>query len=167
MSQVTENTFDVRQSKKINKVIKHLKKTCESRLMYETMKWKNARIIVYSDGSHASNDDLSSQWGYLIFITDGTRWHLIHAKSYKSRRVFRSPLAAEKHSVVDAAYMAILLQADVRRFTGQVLEITLLTDSKSLFDVLSKVSVTLEKRLMIHMHPTWEAYDRNIIVQLG
>lgn len=131
------------------------------------MKWEDARIVVYSDGSHASNKDLSYKLGILIFITDGVKWNLIQAKAYKSRRIVRSPVPAETHALADGAVMAIILQADGKSLTGHVVDINLLADSKFLFEVLSKVSMTLERRLMIDLRTTREVYDQDIIGQLG
>lgn len=63
--------------------------------------------------------------------------------------------------------MTILIQEDIKRLTGRVLEITLLTDRKSLFEVLTKGSVTLEKRFMINIRATRNTYVQDIIGQLG
>lgn len=43
----------------------------------------------------------------------------------------------------------------------------MLTDSKSLFDVISKGSDTCEKRLMIDIAATRQAYDQENINELG
>lgn len=86
-SQVTTDTFNTSEIKKISKVIKHLKSTLDWKLRSDPINYEETRIVVYSDGSHVSNADSSSYLGYLVFITDGSTWHLIHGKNYKSRRI--------------------------------------------------------------------------------
>ena len=76
-------------------------------------------------------------------------------------------MAAETHVLADATDMAILVEHDLQMILGKKLAITLLTDSKSLFDVLSKGTTTTEKRLMIDIEATRQAYDEEVINNLG
>lgn len=73
--------------------------------------------------------------------------------------MFISPLAAEKHALADAAEMEILVQHDLYSIYGTTIPINLLTDANSLSDVLAKGSATTEKRLMIDVSATRQAYD--------
>lgn len=77
-------------------------------------------MTVFSDGIHAKNSDQSSQLGYMIFLTDGNNWHLLQYTSYKSRRVVRSPLAAETHALAEAADMAIYYNTTLSDFTNEI-----------------------------------------------
>lgn len=120
---------------------------------------QDAQLLVFSNGSHATNSDGSFQFGYMIFLTDYTNCNLIQYKSYKSSRIVRSPLAAETLALADAADVAILIQHDLIAVHGFRIPITLLTDAKSLFDVLSKGTSTTEKRLMIDIESTRQSYD--------
>ncbi len=43
----------------------------------------------------------------------------------------------------------------------------LLTDSKSLFEIISKGSRTSEKRVMLDLHPVREAYQEEKISNIG
>lgn len=95
----------------------------------------------------------------MVFLTDDIHWHLLQFKSYKSRRVVRSPLVAETHALADAADMSIVIHHDLFHIHRRMIPITLLTDTKSLFDVLAKGSMTTEKRLMIDVRATWQAYN--------
>lgn len=153
--------------KKMDKVIKQLQETAHQTLRYEPLDMEKAEIIVFSDESHATNADLSSQLGYMLFLTDGKNWHLLKYKSYKSRRTVRSPLAAETHALADAADMVVLVQHDLERLHRRKISITLLTDAKSLFDVIAKGTIMFEKRLMIDVRSTREAYEREVIRELG
>lgn len=88
-------------------------------------------------------------------------------RSSKSRRVVISPLAAEVHALAEGADAAIMIQHDFCALLGRNMRIRILTDSKSLFDVLSKGSMMTEKRLMIDIKATEEAYDNDVINALG
>lgn len=72
----------------------------------------------------------------MVFLTDEVHWNLLQFKSYKSLLVVHSQLAAETHALADAADMSILFQHDLYQIHGKILPITLLTDDKSLFDVI-------------------------------
>lgn len=166
-SQVTQESFTTEHIKNMNKSIKYLKDSADQHLTYNPMDMDKCKIVAFADGSHASNADQTSQIGYLVFVTDGCEWHLLQYKSNKSRRVVRSPLAAEVHALAEAADTAIMTQHDLRYLLGRKLRIRLLTDSKSLFDVLSKGSSMSEKRLMIDIKATKDAYDNDVINELG
>lgn len=103
----------------------------------------------------------------MIFITGGGNFHLILYKSYNSRRIIRSPLAADTHFLADYADAAILLHQYIQRITGNQLPGTLLTDFKSIFYVISKGSTALENILMIDLRATNEAYDGETLDNLG
>lgn len=54
-SQTTEKTFAVEDIKKMNKVLKHREETSELSLKYRPLDSQRKRIVVFADGSHASN----------------------------------------------------------------------------------------------------------------
>lgn len=103
----------------------------------------------------------------MVFLADKDNHHVLQYKSYKSRRVVRYPLAAETHALAYAADASILIQHELKILTSRPFPITLLTDSKSLFDVISKGSDTSEKILMVDISATRQAYDQEVIDGLG
>lgn len=109
------------------------------------MNMKRTDFVSFADGSQVINSETTSQIGFLIFLTDGQEWHLLNYKSSKSRRVVRSPLAAEVHALAEAADASIMTQHDLRMMTVMKFKIRLLTDSKSLFEVIAKESSMTEK----------------------
>lgn len=126
-----------------------------------------AKIVFFSDASHATNVDQSSQLGYIIFLTDNDNWYLLEYNSYKSRRVVRSTLAVELLSLDDPVDAAIMQEHELETIHGKKMGITLLTDAKSLFDGLAKTSTKTEKKLMIDLKATRETYDTDVINYLG
>lgn len=164
---VTQNKFTAENVKQINKVIKYIQGTSEQHLRYDNMSLKTCKVVVFADGSHTSNMNETSQIGYLVCLIDGTEWHLLHCKSRKLWRVVRSPLAAEVHALAERVDAAIMIQHDLCELIGQKVIIRVLTDTKSLYDVLSKGSTMTGKRLMIDVKASKEAYDNYVINELG
>jgi hypothetical protein len=56
---------------------------------------------------------------------------------------------------------------DLQKITGKSLEIVILTDSLSLFDVSTKATATTEKRLMIDLAAAKESYKKKEIETIG
>ncbi|KAA8490395.1 Transposon Ty4-J Gag-Pol polyprotein [Porphyridium purpureum] len=109
------------------------------------------RLRVFADASYASNDDGSSQLGYVIFLGDqSSRVHLLHYASHKARQVCHSVLSAELLALCLAYDMAEALQVELMR-TGMDAPIELATDSKQIFDAASRSTILAEKRLMVRM----------------
>lgn len=128
-SQVPEEMFDPKQHvKTLKKVIMYLQDTEKANLIYRTLNMEQAKLIVFADGSHATNLDGTSELGYMVFLADKINWNFLQYKSYKSRRVVRSPLATEMHALSDVADACVLIQHDVQIVTGRRFAIILLRD---------------------------------------
>lgn len=170
-TQVTKEKFetsDGQYGKDLNKVVKALRSTAGKCLHYPKLDKTTLRIQCYSDASWANNEDGSSQMGYIIFLTDATgACQPITWSSHKSRRKNRSTLGSETMALADAFDVAYSLMHDMQRVMGQRVPITILTDSLSLFDVISKATTTLEKRLMIDIASVKEAYMKHELEKLG
>ena len=126
------------------------------------------RIIGYSDAEFANNVDLSSQLGQIILLTDNTAAAIpISFKSYKSRRITRSVLSAEVIVFADLFDEAYALRSQLEQATTRAVPLHPMTDSKSLFDIISKGSPTCEKRMMIDIHTARQAYQNHEISNIG
>ena len=121
-------------------------------------------IAGYSDGSFENNQDLSSQQGFVILLKDkNDRTDLIHFGSWKCQRVTRSVLGAEAYAFSHTLYSVRLLAHDLSTISGQKIRTILFTDSKSLFDTISKLSAPTEKRILIDIAATRESYNKKEI----
>lgn len=96
-----------------------------------------------------------------------SHYNIIESRSFKSKRIVRLPLSAETFSFADEFDYAYMLKTDVESMLGHNIHIQMLTDSKSLFDVLPKNSTTTEKRLMIDIAAAREAYKQFEISDIG
>jgi len=161
-AQVTASTFREEHIKELNEAIKHANATKTLSLMYAPLDKD------YADASFASNDDLSSQLGYIVLLCDGhSRCHVMTYSSRKSRRVVKSIMAGEVYVFADAFDAAFIIKHDLERIYDQLLPLVMLTDSKQMFDVIIRASHTTEKRLMIDAAAVREAYKRYEISNVG
>jgi hypothetical protein len=139
-AQVTERTFSPVNVKSFNAVLENLRKTADRKLLFQSLDINTLRIVAYSDASFANNADLSSQLGFVIFLSDASRkCNVINYRSCKSHRVTRSVLRGEILAFADAFDCAYTLRKDIGKMLGHKLPLSLLTDSKSLFDIITNV----------------------------
>lgn len=170
-TQITEDEFK-RDSKTcirtINAIVKHLEKLPMLPLRFPKLDTSTWHLEVYTDASFATNNDKTSQLGYIVFLTDHTRTcQLLHWSSHKAKRVSRSVLGSETMALADGFDVAYMIKHDLEKMTRSKLPLYILTDSLSLFDVITKASSTTEKRLMIDLTCTRDSYERKEITMLG
>ncbi len=70
-------------------------------------------------------------------------------------------MASECHALADVLDYSILLKHDLETLLKQVIPIQIMTDSKSLFDVIIKSTKTAERKLIIDIAACREAYERH------
>jgi hypothetical protein len=75
-----------------------------------------------------------------------------------SKILTRSVLGSETMALADAFDMAFTIRHDLQNITRLQIPIIVLTDSLSLFDVITKATTTSEKWLMIDLTAAKEAY---------
>ncbi len=91
----------------------------------------------------------------------------IHFKFYKSKRVVRSAMACK---VIAFSYLfdvASTLSTELALVYGRKVPVQLLTDSKSLLDVISKGTRTSEKSTMLDIAAAREGFRDKIIPDIG
>lgn len=137
-------------------------------LKYRPLHRPSAHFRAYADASFASNDDLSSQLGYLVFMCDKDDvCHILDFSSKKSKLIVRSIMAAEVYAFVDAFDAVMILAHDLWKTLDQEIPLYLFTDSKQLFDAILKGKHTTEKRLMIDVRCARQAYKDFEIDSIG
>ena len=137
-------------------------------LKYSKLDIERLHTRVYSDGSFASNEDNSSQLRYIILLAD--KYNNVHVLSYcskKSKRIVRSIMAGEVFAFSAAFDQADVIRNDLQFILNTAIGLTMNTDSKQLFGVITRVAHTTEKRLMVEIMAAKEACNRHEISNVG
>lgn len=159
--QVTADTFDLHSMEVINKIVFQVHEYPNRGILQQRLDVATLQIRIYTDGSFGDNDDQTTQLGYLILLCDKyNKCNIIQFTSHKSYRVVRSVLGSETIAFADGLDNGLALSHDLNSILQARLPIRLYTDSKSLFDVITKNSVISEKRLMVDVQAIREAYQR-------
>lgn len=126
------------------------------------------RVVGFSDASFATNYDLTTQLGHIVFLVDKRNAaEPFSFKSYKARRVVRSAMSGEVIAFNDMFDIAIALSEELQIIVGYPLPVQLLTDSKSLFDIISKGSRTSKKQTMLDIAAAREGFRDHVISDTG
>ena len=137
-------------------------------LQFRKIDLTTTRIVGYSDVAFANNADLTSQLGRIILLIDHSGNAIsISFKSYKSRRVTRPVLSAEVIAFADMSDDAFALRSQLEQALRRGVPMHLLTNSKSVFDIISKGSRTSERRIMLEIHATRQSYQSQEISNIG
>jgi hypothetical protein len=129
-------------------------------LVYPRLDLLTLRLTVYTDSSYANCEDLSSEIGFVVMLTDVSgKCAVLDYAGKKSRRVVRSILGGEMMAFAEGFDRAFTVQHELSTMLSQRIPISMLTDSKGLFDVLVKSSSTQERRLMIDIAAAKQACD--------
>ena len=145
-------------------------------------------LFVFVDGSFANNQDLSSQIGYVICLANEVKFNsdnpyskirgnIIHWSSTKCKRVTRSVLASEIYGMVqgfDMGYCIMktlnMIVAVLNKLRGVTkipsIPLILCTDSYSLYEGVTKLGTTAEKRLMIDLMALRQSYEAKEITEI-
>ena len=167
MTQVTCSRFEDQRReivRRVNKTVQYAKDN-PAAIRIPRLELETWHVLGISDASFASNYDATSHLGFVCFLADATGNVIpIHFKSNKARRVTRSVMGAELIAFGDLFDHAFTLSAELRSIhPGAPVPVKLLTDNKSLFDVISKGSKTSEKRLMLDIAGAREGFGRHEI----
>jgi len=167
-AQVSEATCEQRHVRALNAAVKAARARQGLGLQYPPLDTTSLRLRAYADASFATNDDHSSQLGFLILLADASgRAHVLSFSSRKSKRVVRSIMAGEVYALTAAFDEAYMLRYDLERLYDHHIPLTVLTDSKQLFDVITRGSHPTEKRLLIDVAAAREAYGQRELSNVG
>lgn len=166
LAQVGEAEFDAAAVRNLNSLIARAQQARSLVLTYPAL--DRATLRLHADASFATNKDQSSQIGYIILLCDGRgRAHVLSFSSRKSRRVVRSAMAGEVYAFTAALDEAFTIRYDLEELYRQRIPLLMLTDSKQLFDVVTRTSHPTEKRLLIDIAAAREAYNRQDLSNVG
>ncbi len=75
-------------------------------------------------------------------------------------------LAAELFAMIHGFDVDSVLKAILTKMLGVLIPLTLVTDSKSLYDCLVRLGITVEKRLMMDVMTLRQSYERREITEI-
>lgn len=126
------------------------------------------RMVAHSDSRFGNCDDMGTKLGFIVLLMDETgRTNWLAYTTYKCRHAVRSVLAGETYAFADRFYAAYAIKYDLLVVMNHNILLTMLTDPKSLFQIIMKSTVAIEKRLMIDIKATREAYSHDKIMNIG
>jgi len=169
-AQYPDPTYE--QLQKLNTAIEWQKNNETRGIRYTKLDVETLQIVIFTDSSFANNEDMSSQIGYVIVIVDDSgRANVVDWKSIKSRRVTRSVLAAELYAMAQGFDIGVAIKSTMDDFLrtsrcNDPIPLVLATDSQSLYDCLTKLGTTKEKRLMVDIMSLREGYQRQVISEI-
>ncbi|KAF1936185.1 hypothetical protein EJ02DRAFT_459741 [Clathrospora elynae] len=161
---------------KLNRRLQWQAENLERGLQYVPLDLATAKLVVFTDGSFANNQDLSSQLGYLIVLANEHKHSRQDAHSRqdsistKCKRVTQSVLASETYGMVSGVDIAIAILTTLKMITERLgmppIPLIVCTDSYSLYECLVKLGTTNEKRLMIDIMALRQSYERREITEI-
>lgn len=127
------------------------------------------KLVVFTDSSFATNPDYSSQLGYVIALVDGEgKANTIHWQSVKCKRVTKSVSASELYAISLGFDQGSAINFSINSILNLSKPIPLIicTDSRTIFDCLTRLNTVQEKRLMIDIMCLREAYEKREITEI-
>lgn len=122
---------------------------------------ESVRMMAFSASSFANNEDLSTQLCQIMLLTYITNHvKVLGYAIYKIPVIVRSVLVGETYAFADAFDAAFIIRDDLEETTKMQIPLTMITDAESLFKVIFEASKRIEKRVIIDMIATMEAYNR-------
>jgi hypothetical protein len=89
--------------------------------------------------------------------------NVVQYASQKSRRLPRSVMAAELHGLVLRFNAAYVVGGMVAEILGRIFPIDVYLDSKAVFDTVTRLTPTLEKRLLIDVYAVQKSHQKGTL----
>lgn len=158
---------DAKAARALNNLIDRCNNLKTNGLFFKAIDLDSLSVAVFIDASFANNSDLTSQLGFLTVMMDNkANVNVLHYGSVKSKRITRSALAAELYAMVFGFDQSYVLHKSITEFLGRRIALRIYTDSLSLFESLTTLNTTSEKRLLIDLSMLRESYERREIADV-
>ncbi len=137
------------------------------KLQYVKLNQASLQLVIFSDSFFANNRDLSSQIDYVICLIDSINTtNILHWFSIKCKRITRSVLAIEFFAMIHDFDVDSILKAISTKMLDTFILLIFVIDSKSLYDCLVRLEITVEKRLMMNVMILRQSYERREITEI-
>ena len=109
-------------------------------------------MAVFVDAGFGANPYSSSQLGFIFTLMyKYGRANIVHYGSLKSKRITRSVLAVELFEMVHCFDVSSTVRLAFNAMLNSVIPLHVYTYSRSLYDCLTRINHTTEKRLLIYL----------------
>jgi hypothetical protein len=135
-------------------------------LKYVRLNQTSLRLVIFIDSFFVNNSDLFSQIDYVICLADDTHANILHWSSIECKRVTRSVLATELFAMIHDFDVDSILKSTLIKMLDVVVSLILATNSKFLYNCLVRLSIIVEKRLMIDVITLRQFYERREITEI-
>jgi hypothetical protein len=124
--------------------------------------------MIFTNSSFANNRDLFSQIDYVICLADEIYANILHWSSIKCKRMTRNFLTIELFAMIHDFDVESILKSILIKLLDKKISMSLILifDSKSLYDCLIHLSITIEKRSMIDVMILCQFYERSEITKM-
>lgn len=162
MSQIAEANFlenKILAVESTNKIVAPLKNNRDLSLKFSKLVLDSISIRFHANASPISNYAQSSQLEYMIFV--GSKYKLclpIRWTSHKSKLVPRCIPDSAVMAFSDAFELAYKMKYDLHVMTSKYIRWSMVTDSLSLSDILTKSTMTFEERLVVYLKTFKKSY---------
>lgn len=113
-------------------------------IQHKELKVSSITLLAYADGSFGNTRDKRFLLGYLIIITDASDICILLCYRYfKTERIARSVLGTDVMDLAEPFDCAYIFKHDTEGMVLRRVSLTLFTDTRSLFVVLTKNVTTI------------------------
>jgi hypothetical protein len=166
--QFTEETYGSDTIKSFKRIFVHLRRTLDVALLFPVLDSHSLRVVAYADASfHNCNDNASQLENVIVLSDDSDTCAIVHFSSHKSKRVTGSTMAAKTLVFVDAFDNAFIIRHELTGMLSKDVPLLMMTESKALFDVITRARYTPEITLMVDVAAAREAYNDRSMVNIG
>lgn len=151
----------------LNCAIVSCKQGVTQKLTFVLLDIETMHVAVFIDASFACNHNFTLQLGFLVCLMDDQmNANIIHYSSLKCKRVARSVLAAELYAFVLGFDHGFKFRTALQKIVNRSVLLKMYTDSKCLFDALTSLNTTTEKRLLIDLSMLRQSFENREISEV-
>lgn len=151
----------------LHKSIREMLATVDKGLKYVPLDLNSLIMDVFVDAGFGTNKDSSSQLGFRIKLMDKQGYgNIIEYRRRKTKRITRSVLDAELFAMVHGFDVAATNRLTLNAMIDRLIPLHVYTDSRSLYDCLTRINQTTEKRLLIYLRMLRHSYERSEITKV-
>lgn len=166
-TQTTAASFKPTHIKTINKTVAQARTFFKLGLSFPSEHFSTLHSVAYSDASFATNEDPSSQLGFMILPVDGAgKECILNFANPKSKRLVRYIIGTQIFSFADALDEVLMLCPDLRTLFRCSLPLPALTDRLSFLSILIRSNTTTEQQLLIYLQAARETCDNKEIGEI-